>query len=262
MTEAAHTSAIELPGTIWLASDIHLQESTPATAEAFLAWLNGAADAADHVLLPGDIFDAWVGDDVLQVAPEWLRNIVSGLAAAGQRTQLWLGHGNRDFMMGEQLAQACHARLLPAEALLKTAIGTVLLLHGDELCTDDLAYQQMRQVVRNPAWQADMMRRSLPERLQLAQQLREQSEAGKADKSMAIMDVNQGAVERTMQAHGVNRLIHGHTHRPDRHVFELDGAPAERWVLPDWDFDHQPHRGGWLTLDADGVAMHDLEAGA
>ncbi len=255
-------TVMNLPGTLWLASDLHLQESTPTTREAFLAWLEGAAQSADHLLLPGDIFDAWVGDDVLDVAPAWLREVVAGLAAAGQRTDLWLGHGNRDFLMGERLAQATGARLLPAEAVLHTVAGRVLLMHGDELCTDDHAYQQMRQVVRNPAWQADMLRRSLPERLQLAQQLRDQSEAGKAGKDMAIMDVNAQAVVRFMQAHGVTRMIHGHTHRPGRHVFELDGAVAERWVLPDWDFEHQPVRGGWLSLDADGLALHDLDASA
>lgn len=252
------SGVLELPGTIWLASDLHLQESTPATAEAFGAWLTEAAQQADHVVLPGDIFDAWVGDDVLAVAPPWLRQIVAMLAAAGARTQLWLGHGNRDFMMGAALAQQVQARLLPEQAVLNTAIGRVLLLHGDELCTDDVMYQQMRQVVRNPQWQAGMMAKPLPERIQLAQQLRAQSEMGKAGKAQEIMDVNATAVLNAMTQHGVTRLIHGHTHRPARHVFLHDDQPHERWVLPDWDFDHTPHRGGWITLDADGIALNDL----
>lgn len=257
-TPSTPAAGIAMPGTIWLASDMHLQESVPGTIEAFGAWLLEASQQANHVLLPGDIFEAWVGDDVLAVAPAWLHEVVNMLAAAGQRTQLWLGHGNRDFMMGQALADQVHARLLPEQALLDTDIGRILLLHGDELCTDDVLYQQMRQVVRNPQWQAGMMAKSLPERIQLAQQLRAQSESGKAEKQMEIMDVNQDAVLAMMQKHQVRRLIHGHTHRPGRHVFLHNGEPLERWVLPDWDFDHEPHRGGWISLDADGLALNDL----
>ena len=258
MPAAAPTLA--LPGNIWLASDLHLQEQTPVTAEAFSAWLLEASQQAEHILLPGDIFDAWVGDDALAVAPPWLRMVVDALAQAGARTDLWLGHGNRDFMMGSQLAEAIGARLLPEQAVLETDIGRVLLLHGDELCTDDLAYQQMRQIVRNPQWQAGMMARPLPERIELGRQLRAQSESGKAGKSLEIMDVNLDAVQAMMRRHGVTRLLHGHTHRPARHAFLLDGQPAERWVLPDWDLEQAPGRGGWIHLDRDGLALNDLTA--
>lgn len=251
---------IALPGTLWIAADVHLQPDTPDILAAFLAFVDVAGRQADALLLPGDIFDAWIGDDVLDTASPWLGALVDALSRTGQAIPLWIGHGNRDFLIGERLAAAAHARLLPAQACLVTDYGRVLLTHGDELCTDDFAYQQMRTVVRNPAWQADILARPLPERLQIAAQLRARSESGKAAKAMEIMDVNQDAVERLMRDTGIRRLIHGHTHRPGRQVFLLDGQPAERWVLPDWRHEGAALHGGWISLDRDGPALHDLLA--
>lgn len=245
-------------GTVWIASDLHLQPATPQTCEAFIEFLAAAAEQADALFLLGDTFDAWVGDDVLHAPPPWLADIIQAMAATGRSTALWLGHGNRDFLIGDHMADAVGGRLLPLQARLLTDCGPMLLTHGDELCTDDTAYQHMRNVVRDPAWQADILARSLPERMQIAAQLRSESETGKAGKSMEIMDVNQAAVEELMRDTGVLRLIHGHTHRPGRHGFMLDGRPAERWVLPDWDFDGTEVRGGWLAIDRDGPALHDL----
>ncbi len=237
---------------------MHLQPATPATCEAFVEFVTVAAQNADALLLPGDIFDAWIGDDVLDAPPGWLAAVIAALADAGRGTALWLGHGNRDFLIGQRLAQAVGAQLLPTQARLLTDCGPVLLTHGDELCTDDTGYQQMRAVVRNPAWQADILAKPLPERMQIAAQLRAQSESGKAQKTMEIMDVNQAAVENLLRTTGISRLIHGHTHRPGRHVFLLDGKPAERWVLPDWDFDDATVRGGWISIDRDGLAFNDM----
>lgn len=257
-TETRPLPEIPLPGTLWIAADVHLQPESPDIHEAFLAFVQEAGQHADALVLPGDIFDAWIGDDILDAAPPWLATVVNALARTGQTIPLWIGHGNRDFLMGNRLAQALHAQLLPAQTCVITDYGRVLLTHGDELCTDDIAYQQMRAVVRNPAWQDDILKRSLPERLQIASQLRAQSESGKAAKSMEIMDVNQTAVEQLMRDAGVRRLIHGHTHRPGRHAFLLDGQPAERWVVPDWRNENGAPQGGWISLDKDGPAIHDL----
>lgn len=253
------TPQIAVPGTAWIAADMHLRPDTPATNEAFLAFVAAAADQADALLLPGDIFDAWIGDDVIEQPPAWLAGVVGALADAGSRIALWLGHGNRDFLMGERLAGAVGAGLLPAQAVIVTDCGRFLLSHGDELCTDDVAYQQMRATMRNPAWQAGVLARPLAERMQLAASLREQSEHGKAGKSMAIMDVNQQAVEAALAEAGVTRMIHGHTHRPGHHRFFAGDTVMERWVLPDWDFEAQPSRGGWLSLERDGPALNDIE---
>ncbi|KMJ92409.1 UDP-2,3-diacylglucosamine hydrolase [Achromobacter xylosoxidans] len=254
---------IALPGPVWLASDLHLGPATPATAEAFLAFLQAAGEEAAALLLPGDIFDAWIGDDVIRAAPPWLATALTALRTTASRIPLWLGRGNRDFLIGEELAGAVGARLLPEPALLQTDYGDVLLTHGDEFCTDDAAYQQFRQMVRNPQWQAAFLAKTIPERLAMAQQARGESQMANQSKSMEIMDVNAAAVEQAFRDSGVALMVHGHTHRPARHVLEVDGSKRERWVLPDWDCDHvSPPRGGWLVIDRDGLQFYDLEAAA
>ena len=251
---------ITLSGPIWLASDLHLGPATPATSEAFLAFLEAAREEAAALVLPGDIFDAWIGDDVIRAAPPWLATALTALRDTAARIPVWLGRGNRDFLIGEELAQALGARLLPEPALLETDFGPILLTHGDEYCTDDAAYQQFRQMVRNPQWQAEFLAKTIPERLAMAQQARGESQAANQTKSMEIMDVNAGAVEQAFRDTGVRVLIHGHTHRPARHVLAIDGRKCERWVLPDWDCDHaNPPRGGWLVIDRDGLEFYDLE---
>lgn len=254
---------IALPGPVWLASDLHLGPATPATAEAFLAFLQAAEEEAAALLLPGDIFDAWIGDDVIRAAPPWLATALTALRATAGRIPVWLGRGNRDFLIGEELAGAVGARLLPEPALLQTDYGDVLLTHGDEFCTDDAAYQQFRQMVRNPQWQATFLAKTIPERLAMAQQARGESQMANQSKSLEIMDVNAAAVEQAFRDSGVALMVHGHTHRPARHVLEVDGSKRERWVLPDWDCDHvSPPRGGWLVIDRDGLQFYDLEAAA
>ncbi|MGE4438449.1 UDP-2,3-diacylglucosamine diphosphatase [Achromobacter sp.] len=251
---------IALPGPIWLASDLHLGPATPATAEAFLAFLRAAEEEAAALLLPGDIFDAWIGDDVIRAAPPWLATALTALRATASRIPLWLGRGNRDFLIGAELADAVGARLLPEPALLQTDCGDVLLTHGDEFCTDDAAYQQFRQMVRDPQWQAAFLAKTIPERLAMAQQARGESQMANQAKSMEIMDVNAAAIEQAFRDSGVALMVHGHTHRPARHVLQVDGLKRERWVLPDWDCDHvSPPRGGWLIIDRDGLQFYDLE---
>ncbi|ALX21609.1 UDP-2%2C3-diacylglucosamine hydrolase [Bordetella pertussis] len=250
---------LALQGPLWLASDLHLGPATPATAEAFLGLLQAAADEASALLLPGDIFDAWIGDDVIRAAPPWLAAVLHGIRAAAGRIPVYLGRGNRDFLIGQELADALGAHLLPEPVLLETDYGRILLTHGDEYCTDDSAYQQFRAMVRNPQWQAQFLAKSIPERLAMAEQARGESQAANQAKSMEIMDVNPAAVEAALREADVDVLVHGHTHRPARHVLSVDGRKRERWVLPDWDCDHaDPPRGGWLVIDRDGLQCFDL----
>ena len=254
-------SKLALPGPLWLASDLHLGPAVPATSEAFLAFLEAAADEASALLLPGDIFDAWIGDDAARAAPPWLAAVLDGLRRAAGRIPLWLGRGNRDFLIGQELADYLGAHLLPEQAVIDSDYGRILVCHGDEFCTDDQAYQQFRAMVRDPRWQEQFLSKPIPERLQLAAQARGESMSANQAKSMEIMDVNPDAVAAALRTTDVDLLIHGHTHRPARHVLELDGRRRERWVLPDWDCDHvSPPRGGWLVVDRDGPQVYDLES--
>jgi len=251
---------LPLSGPLWFASDLHLGPQTPATADAFADFLALAAREAAALLLPGDIFDAWIGDDVIASAPPWLASVQAALAQTATKIPVWLGRGNRDFLLGADFAASVGARLLPDAVILHTDAGSVLLSHGDEYCTDDAAYQQFRAMVRDPRWQAQFLARPIPERLALAAQARGESMAANQTKSAEIMDVNPDAVALAFRTTGVSLMLHGHTHRPARHVSSVDGKKRERWVLPDWDCDHTRHapRGGWLALDSDGPALYDL----
>ncbi len=253
------SSQISLAGPVWLASDMHLGPDVPATLEAFLAFLDAATADAAALLLAGDIFDAWIGDDQIDDAPPWLAEVLAGLSSAAASIPVYLGPGNRDFLMGEKLAKATQTHRLPEPVTLRTDAGMFLLCHGDALCTDDIQYQQFRTMVRNPQWQAQFLSRPIAERQAIALELRSRSIAEKSRKAADIMDVNQSAVEATLRDHGLTRLIHGHTHRPHRHVFEMSGQRCERLVLPDWDLDDTVSpRGGWLSIDQDGPALIDI----
>lgn len=254
---------IALAGPVWLASDIHLGQNTVQTSEAFRDFLKLASKEAAGLLLPGDIFDAWIGDDVAVVAPPWLAQDLMAIKACAAKIPVWLGRGNRDFLMGEALAAGLGARLLPEQVLVTIGGRTMLLSHGDEYCTDDLPYQQFRAMVRNPAWQSGFLARSIPERLTLAAQARGESMAANQNKSSEIMDVNADAVAAAIRAASVSMVVHGHTHRPGRNVLSVDGNRCERWVLPDWDCDHlesgEGARGGWMVIDEDGPSLFDLD---
>lgn len=253
---------IALNGPVWLASDVHLGQHTIGTSEAFRDFLKLASKEASALLLPGDIFDAWIGDDVAVVAPPWLALDLMAIKACAAKIPVWLGRGNRDFLMGEALTAGLGANLLPEQVLVTIAGRTMLLSHGDEYCTDDVAYQQFRAMVRNPAWQSVFLAKSIPERLTLAAQARGESMVANQTKSSEIMDVNADAVAAAIRAHNVSLIVHGHTHRPGRNVLTVDGNRCERWVLPDWDCDvaeeNRKPRGGWMVIDEDGLTLFDL----
>ncbi len=223
-------------------ADLHLQPERPEISRAFLYFLEHLAPGADALYLLGDIFEFWIGDD----SPlPGLEAITAGLRElSNQGTQLFFQHGNRDFLVGDRFLQQIGARALASTQRIDTPCGPALLLHGDQLCTDDLAYQQFRSLVRNPDWQRQFLAKPVAERLAIARQLREQSSMEGGKKSMAIMDVNAAAVRASMQAAGVARLIHGHTHRPAIH--RLAGI-GERIVLGDWS-----NTGWYLEIDDSG----------
>jgi UDP-2,3-diacylglucosamine hydrolase len=228
-------------------SDLHLKPEAPRLAAILGDLLRGPAAESDALYVLGDLFDAWPGDDDL--ADPFNAPVVAAFRALTERgVPLYLQHGNRDFLLGEAFAAATGGALLPEEIVVDLAGTPTLLLHGDQLCTDDIAYQQFRKQVRNPLWQKQLLEQPLPVRKALARQLREGSDAAKAGKSMDIMDVNAEAVVAAFRRHGVTRMVHGHTHRPDRHRHEVDGTPRERIVLADW-----RDRGAYLRLDAGGA---------
>lgn len=214
-------------------SDLHLEESRPDITRAFLAFLEQKAAGAESLYILGDFFEAWIGDDERTPLQEQVADALRQLSDSG--TRLYLMHGNRDFLIGEDFCARAGATLLDDPTVVDLYGTPTLLMHGDSLCTADVEYQKFRANMRNPQWQQMILQRPLKDRQQMARQLREISMAKNQGKEEFIMDVTPEEVVKDLEAHGVQRLIHGHTHRPAVHELTVNGQPARRIVLGDWD---------------------------
>ena len=210
-------------------SDLHLDDRRPETTALMLRFLQEEATTVDALYILGDLFEFWLGDDVPSKCSIDVSAALSGLKSA--RVPCYFIHGNRDFLLGEEYAEVAGMTLLPEEHVADLYGERVLLMHGDSLCTDDIAYQQFRTLVRNPTWQHEFLSKTPQERLQVALQARDASAEHKGKQDMEIMDVNQGQVICCFERHGVHRMIHGHTHRPATHNFEINNNAVQRIVL-------------------------------
>jgi len=213
-------------------SDLHLAAERPHVTELFLDFLREEARGAEALYILGDLFEAWLGDDIVLPEYEPVLQALAELSAAN--VSVMVQKGNRDFLLGAEFARRIGCRLMDDEEVIQLPDGPTLLMHGDTLCTDDIPYQQMREQLRDPAWMDTFLSKPPEERIAFARELRERSQRETGEKAETIMDVNAGAVDATMRAHGVHRLIHGHTHRPGHHELNVGGKPAERIVLGDW----------------------------
>jgi UDP-2,3-diacylglucosamine hydrolase len=225
-------------------SDLHLSEERAAANERFIGFLEGKARSADALYILGDFFEYWIGDDDLE-AP--FNAVIAGLlrGLTRQGVPVYLMHGNRDFLVGEGFCRATGGTLLADPSVVEVQGERTLLAHGDTLCTDDHDYQSWRRVARSQEWQREFLAKPREVRRRMILGLREKSKAVVEAKPAEIMDVNDAAVAQALREHGVQRLVHGHTHRPGRHEHRVDGRDCERWVLPDW---YGP--GGYLELGA------------
>jgi UDP-2,3-diacylglucosamine hydrolase len=233
-------------------SDLHLDAGEPETIRRFVKFIETEARAARALYILGDLFEAWVGDDEDDPRLAQVQAALADLTRAGVPCSLM--HGNRDFLIGPQFCAATGCRLLGDYERVDLYGDTVLLTHGDLLCTDDTRYLGLRKTLRNPAWQRDFLAKPLAERRKIAAELRQLSAAEIAAKSYDIMDVNQTTVETVMREHNVSLLLHGHTHRPAIHRFELDGKPAARIVLGAW-----YEQAGIVRWDANGYSLDTLD---
>ena len=213
-------------------SDLHLDDSRPAIVGQFERFLHEVAPGADGLYILGDLFEYWVGDDGLGMPLP--ARAAEALQDAARDVPTYFLHGNRDFLVAEKFSQATGVKLIADPTVLDLYGTKTMLTHGDTLCTGDVAYQRFRAQVRDPAWQAAALARPIEERVALAESFRQMSEGAKGGKSMEIMDVTAEAVEHAFAASGCSAMIHGHTHRPGRHVHTVDGRECVRWVLNDW----------------------------
>lgn len=234
-------------------SDLHLAAERSRIVDEFFAFLEGPARGAEALYVLGDLFEYWVGDD--DTGNPLNNAVAQGFATlAAQGTPVLLMHGNRDFLIGPRFVHRAGARLLPDPTVLDLHGTPTLIMHGDLLCTDDVEYQKFRAYARDPRNQARFLAQPLPARHAEIAALRARNESAKQGKSEEIMDVNEAAVEQAFRQSGYPRLIHGHTHRPGRHVHRVDSRECERWVLGDW-YEH----GSYLRCDSAGCTSIPIE---
>jgi UDP-2,3-diacylglucosamine hydrolase len=212
-------------------SDLHLSDAAPKTFEAFAAHMRHTD--ADAVIILGDLFDLWVGDDSRSGAFE--SQCVEVLIDATSRRSVAFMPGNRDFLVGAQLLKTCGVMALPDPTVLQAFGERLLLAHGDALCLADHAYQTFRRMVRGEAWQQEFLAKPLPERRSLGQRMRRESEGLKRQQTRSDwIDIDAACAVRWMHEAGAPTLIHGHTHQP---ATEAMAPGYSRWVLSDWDLD-------------------------
>jgi len=233
-------------------SDLHLEADRPDIADQFLRFLETDALHADAVYILGDLFESWVGDDDPNEHYAWIKQALRKLTR--KNPPVYFMHGNRDFMIGEKFAEETGVEILADPVVHEIHGQAVLLSHGDAYCTDDVEYQAIRKMTRDPAWQAMMLQKPLEERLAFAAQARAASMARGGTLSDEIGDVNTGAIDAAMREAGVVVMLHGHTHRPAIHEFSLDGQPATRIVLGDW-----YEQGSVVRWDENGPVLETME---
>jgi UDP-2,3-diacylglucosamine hydrolase len=236
-------------------SDLHLDDSRPQITRLFEDYLaSDEARSADAVYILGDLVEAWIGDDDDAELPTRIAHATRALRDSG--VPVYFMVGNRDFLLGDNFAQRAGFTLLDDGTVHDLYGRRTLLMHGDVLCTDDVAYQTVRKQVRTPEWKAQVLAMPLDARRALAAKARQDSKTHTASTMETIMDVNADAVADAMRSAGVTRLVHGHTHRPATHRFELDGQPAERIVLGDW-YEH----GSVLRITPESTELRGLALG-
>ena len=209
-------------------SDCHLDASRPEVSQALIRFLGQHAGKASRLYILGDLFEVWLGDDD---PANGLEPAITALSELAGVIPVYFMAGNRDFLLGENFAARVGLTLLQEPEYLQLGENRAVLIHGDTLCTDDRDYQAFRAQVRSPDWQAEFLAKPLSERQRIATRLRSDSTAAMAQKPPQIMDVNQQAVQACFAEHGVDTIVHGHTHRPAVHRYAND---LTRYVLGDW----------------------------
>jgi len=238
---------------IFFISDLHLSPRSPGATALFLRFLSGRARQGEALYILGDLFEAWIGDDDIDDAHH--AKLVTALRAASEAgLKIYLMHGNRDFLLGEQFAAATGTKLLTDPYDLALPEWSFVLSHGDALCVDDADYMAFRAKVRDPAWQEAMLAKPRFLRRLMARLMRWRSRASQQAKTYPYTDLQPAATDDFIRDHGYSTFIHGHTHQPARHDHIIDGIHVERWVLADW---HE-ERGECLTWNGETLAREAI----
>ena len=232
-------------------SDLHLGEEFPAITRCFEAFMRDKAPHAEALYVLGDLFEVWYGDDNNSPFNQHIATIFKQVA---KHTPVYFIHGNRDFIIGQRYADKAGFTILDEQTVIDLYGTPTLLLHGDELCTDDVAYMKFRRKSRSWWWQTIVKSLPLSLRRYLATRGRKNSESNKMLLAADIMDVTPQAVVEALEKHQVQRMIHGHTHRPDVHQLEANGKPATRIVLGDW-----YEQGSVLVATSESLTLENMQ---
>lgn len=254
----AELRALQHWRTIDFISDLHLCESQPATLEAWQRYMR--TTTADAVFILGDLFEVWVGDDIVSadLLPQlnhqsndlnFEERCALVLQATGKRLNLYVMHGNRDFLIGKQMMTLCTATLLTDPTVLTFNDKRYLLTHGDMLCLADTQYLAFRDIVRQPDWQHMQLAKPLAERQAIGRHMRAESQKNQQN-LLEYADVDNAAAMTWLQASNAKTMIHGHTHKPANHNL---GNSQERVVMTDWDLTATPKRAEVVQLSNKGL---------
>jgi len=232
-------------------SDLHLSPARPELIQLACDFLGSHAGSIDELYILGDIFNTWLGDDLI---PDEFSPFVSQLQSlSAQGVSVFLMVGNRDFMLGKQFAQLVGGTLIQDGYRLKLGQKDALVMHGDSLCTDDISYQRYRRVVRNRFLQWCFLHLPASFRQGISDKIIATSKQKKQHKAAMIMDVNEAEVGKVIEQFNIDLLIHGHTHRPAiHHVIPATDKAAYRIVLGDWD-----NKVSYLLSDDLQLSLHD-----
>ena len=229
-------------------SDLHIDAAHPAIGRQFIDFLHGEARNASALYVLGDLFEAWIGDD--DTDPHRLEVIDALKALSDHGVELYVMAGNRDFLYGRGFERATGSTLLTDPTVVTRFGRSVLLTHGDALCTDDAPYQRLRAMVRDPQWQQRFLALPRSTRALMAGAARSGSQSHTAKQASMLMDVNADTVDTVFRTAGVTTLLHGHTHRPGTHTLLIDGKAHTRIVTGDWST-----AASVAIWDADGIRL-------
>jgi len=245
--------------TIFL-SDIHLNEKATKISEnfeLFLTYCSENESQIDSIYILGDLFEFWIGDDFLN---EFNQSIIQKLKHISDKvSNTYLMHGNRDFLIQQQFEQNTGFNLLPDPHVITLGNKNIILSHGDIYCTDDIAYQTFRSQVRNEQWQQHFLSKSINERIQIALKARQESITRQKESNGLteeyISDVNELEIKSSFSQYNADLIIHGHTHRPNKHDYIMNKELKIRYVLPAWyeqagflKYDHQLNQYNFIYL--------------
>ncbi len=213
-------------------SDLHLDAALPEAVDQFRAFLEGEAQTAAGLYILGDLFEAWVGDDDPEPCRSAVCDALRAYTAAGHPT--WVVRGNRDFLFNTGFETRTGCTLLPDPVRVRIGALDAFVSHGDVLCTDDHAYQELRSIVQQADFQSRFMALPLETRRGIADRARSGSKAHTSRAAYEVMDVNPDAIRTAFRVTGTRLMIHGHTHRPGIHTVDVEGQACTRIVLGDW----------------------------